>query len=314
MNKWISVCLLFTFSCKSIQPKIRIIADDVVHFIQVMDSLEYSSDTMGLFQRLLIDQATEEFKPFMTQWGMTSKQYTSSFRKYPKFYKSLLHSCQPYLFTHDSLFEAIKRFKQSYPNFHPATICMGIGTFRTGGNMHINKSKRLVYIGLEFHAIDDKTDISEIPNVYKDYLSRANVFRTAIHELVHIQQFSHGSRIESAYSGEALYIAILREGIAEYIARQLYPYGRDGNYWTYGIQQEPQLRKKLKPELYSSALKDWLYHPVTDGSQPSDMGYFMGARIAEAYHKRLSQNAPDFTPVIEIMNLRQIIDSSEYFK
>lgn len=296
------------------QPKTRIVTDDVVHFIQVMDSLEFSTDTMGLFQRIVVDQATNEFKPFMTKWGMTSQQYTTSFRKYPKFYKSLIRSCQTYLFTHDSLFEAIKRFKGAYPNFHAAKICMGIGTFRTGGNIHINHSKRLVYVGLEFHAVDDKTDISEIPNVYKDYLSRANVFRTAIHELVHIQQFSHGSRIESAYSGEALYIAILREGIAEYIARQLYPYGRDGNYWTYGIHQEPQLREKLKQELYSTTWKDWIYHPVADGSRPNDLGYFMGARIAEAYHKSLCQFPTDYTPLIENTNLRRLMDSSEYFR
>ena len=156
MLKWIPAFILLTAGCKSIQPKTRIIVDDVVHFIQVMDSLEFNTDTGGLFQRLVIDQATEEFKPFMAKWGMTSKQYTSSFRKYPKFYQSLKHSCQPYLITHDSIIEAIKRFKHSYPNFHPAEICMGIGTFRTGGNVHINKSKRLVYIGLEFHAVDEK--------------------------------------------------------------------------------------------------------------------------------------------------------------
>ncbi len=314
MLKWIPAFILLTAGCKSIQPKTRIIVDDVVHFIQVMDSLEFNTDTGGLFQRLVIDQATEEFKPFMAKWGMTSKQYTSSFRKYPKFYQSLKHSCQPYLITHDSIIEAIKRFKHSYPNFHPAEICMGIGTFRTGGNVHINKSKRLVYIGLEFHAVDEKTDISEIPIVYKDYLSRANVFRTAIHELVHIQQFSHGSRIESAYTGDTLYIAILREGIAEYIARQLYPYGNDGNYWSYGIQQEPQLREKLKPELYSTSLNDWIYHPVADGSRPNDIGYFMGARIAEAYHKSLSQYPTDYTPLIENTNLRRLLDSNEYFR
>jgi len=188
----------------------------------------------------------------------------------------------------------------------------------TGGNIsiideHILNHNKLVYIGLEYHGLDSSTIISELPASTQDYVSRSNFYRTIIHELVHIQQQTHGHKIAKAYYGDNLSATILREGIPDFIGKLVCPYGNNGNNYYYGIQHEEVLRAKLKREIYGSDFTYWIYNTNTVSTQPRDLGYFMGSRIAESYFKQLSATTINVTELIEIKSAKKFIKKSNYF-
>lgn len=315
----ISILVFFSITAFPQNDKYNIVTKDVLHFWEAVDSLQENCDTTQIFQRLVIDRATDEFKIFIKQWKITAKDYTYQYRQYPNFYRTLRRNTIKLINDENLIRQTVNNFKKIYPNYVEASICISIGNFKTGGNFSIidkailNQNK-FVYIGLEYHGLDSSTIISELPASIQDYVSRSNFYRTIIHELVHVQQETHGHKIAKAYHGDNLAAAILREGIPDFIGKLVYPYGNNGNYYYYGIQHEDVLRAKLKSEIYGSDFTYWIYNKNTIYTQPRDLGYFMGSRIAESYFKQLSATTINVTALIEIKSIDKFIKKSKYFK
>lgn len=145
--------------------------------------------------------------------------------------------------------------------------------------------------------------------------ARSNFYRTIIHELVHIQQETNGNKIAKNYFGYNLSLSaiILKEGIPDFIAKLVYPFGNNGNNYNYGIQTEEWLKTKLRNEIYGTDLTYWIYNANTVSDQPKDLGYFMGSRISESYFKLMSTIPINVTELIEIKSAKKFIKKSNYF-
>lgn len=317
------IILIFVFhffSNKGISQnsKYDIITRDVLNFWEAVDSLKENSDTTQIFQRLVIDRATKEFKIFIKQWKMTAKDYSYQYKHYPNFYRTLRSNTIKLIQNESLIKETIENFRRIYPNYVDASICISLGNFSTGGTVSIvhediTNHNKFVYIGLEYHGLDSSTIINELPASTQDYVSRSNFYRTIIHELVHIQQKTHGNKIAKAYYGNTLSTSILREGIPDFISKLVYSFGNNGNNYNYGIQNEEKLRAKLKNEIDGSDFTYWIYNSNTVSEQPRDLGYFMGSRIAQSYFKHLSTTTINVTELIEIKSAKKFIKKSRYF-
>jgi hypothetical protein len=315
----VSIFYFSSYRAFSQNENYHIVTNDVLHFWEAIDSLSENCDTTKIFQRLVIDRATKEFKIFIRQWNITAKDYSYQYSHYPNFYRSLRNNTIKLISDEKLIRETIENFRKIYPNYVDASICISFGNFRTGGTISIidedimNENK-FVYIGLEYHGLDSSTVIGELPASIQDYLSRSNFYRTIIHELVHIQQRTHGRKISKTYSGGDLSSAILREGLPDFISKLVYPAGNDGNNYNYGIQHEQMLRAKLKKEIYGTDLSYWIYNTNTVSNQSPDLGYFMGARIANSYFKNLPPTPRDVTELIEIKDANKFVKKSKYFE
>ena len=314
----ILVLTIFSNSAFSQSDKYDIITKDVLNFWEAVDSLTENCDTTKIFQSLVIDRATKEFKIFIKKWKMTAKDYTYQYRHYPNFYRTLRSNTIKLINDKNLIRQTINDFRKIYPNYVDASICISIGNFMTGGNISIIQEdimnhNKFVYIGLEYHGLDSSTIISELPASTQDYVSRSNFYRTIIHELVHIQQQTHGNKIAKTYYGDNLSAIILREGIPDFISKLVYPFGNNGNNYNYGIQNEEKLKAKLRNEINGSDFSYWIYNTNTVSDQPRDLGYFMGSRIADSYFKQMSTTTINVTELIEIKNAKKFIKKSNYF-
>lgn len=295
------------------QDNYKIYKQDVLNFWEAYDSLLPGVDTTEIFQRLVINRATEPFKEFIRKSNITANNYTVQTRRFPKYYSSLRASTLKLVNSEKEIRSLVTKLQNIYPGFVPADICIGIGNFKTGGTIYSDKKTRLVYIGLEFQAPDSATIVSEFNATMKEYFSRSNFFRTIIHELVHVQQETHGSEVARSYHGDKLVHSVLREGIPTFVAKLIYPDGNDGVYVEYGLQHELELKEKLKSELWQSDTRYWLYNSNSTLGQPVDLGYFMGARIANAYYEKFKNNPQVIRQIIEIEQIEKFIDKSGYF-
>lgn len=167
---------------------------------------------------------------------------------------------------------------------------------------------------MEYHGVDQNTNLSELDSSTIDYVSRSNFYRTIIHELVHIQQWTSVKKIVKSYSGDLLINRLLSEGIADFIAKLIVPHGNDGNYYKYGVQNENLLKSQLFPMLYNSSYGFWfggndsLFH-----DKPRDLGYFMGSRIAKSYYEKNKKGLENLSEFIEIKDFKEFVSSSHYF-
>ena len=292
-----------------------IITQDVNNFWEAVDNLKIGTDTTQIFQKKVIDKASDEFKVFIKKWKIKASDYAYQIRHYPKFYKTLREHSYKLINSQDSIREVVKRFQNLYPNFKQADICIAFGNFNTGGNIAIEGSRNLVYIGLEYHGLDTTTFISELSISTQDYVSRSNFFRTIIHELVHIQQYTHGKKITKTIKGNLLVNRILGEGIPDFIAMLIVDKGNNGSYFTYGLQNENDLKLKLKTELWNIGSGDWFGgNDSLFINIPRDLGYFMGSRIGQSFYNANQLNSTNLTDLIEIKNLRKFITDSKYFE
>ncbi len=295
--------------------KFKIITQDVNNFWEAVDSLKNRKDTTNVFQTLVIDRASNEFKVFIKKWNITANDYTFQIRHFPNFYKTLRTNSIKLINSTDSIYQIVERFEKLYPNFKNADICIAFGNFNTGGNISINGKTNLVYIGLEYHGLDSKTYTTELSTSTKDYVSRSNFFRTIIHELVHIQHKTHGRKIKKTISGNLLVNRIISEGIPDFIAKLIVVDGNDGNYYHYGMRNEKDLKVKLNKELRNFGSGDWFGGESKNFiNKPRDLGYFMGSRIAGNFYKVKNLQNTNLTELIEIKNLEQFITESKYFE
>ncbi|MBL0146887.1 MAG: hypothetical protein IPP48_15375 [Chitinophagaceae bacterium] len=115
-------------------------------------------------------------------------------------------------------------------------------------------------------------------------------------------------------NGNLLINRVLSEGIPDFISQLIVPYGNNGNYVTYGFNNEKKLKLKLKNELLNFGSGNWF-----GGADslfihfPRDLGYFMGSRIAESYFTTSLLINKKLTDLIEIKNLEKFIRESNYF-
>jgi len=302
----------FTRTCIG-QDSFKIYKQDVLNFWEAYDTLLPGSDTAAIFQNLVINRASKPFKQFIINSNITSKNYAEQIRRFPKFYRSLRATSLKLIDTEKEIRLLVSKLRNLYPEIVPADICIGIGNFKTGGTIHVDKKNRLVYIGLEYHAVDSNTIVSEFNSSMREYFSRSNFFRTVIHELVHVQQETHGRAVRKSYHGDKLIHSVLKEGIPDFVASLIYPEGNNGIYTEYGVQYETELKEKLKTELWQSGTKYWLYNSKTVVGQPIDLGYFMGARIANAYYERNRSNTDVIKQIIELRQIETFVDKSGYF-
>lgn len=308
------ICLLLTGIAFGQTNKFKIITQDAKHFWEALDALKPGADTTKVFQTLVIDRASDEFKVFIKKWDIKASHYAYYLRRFPKFYETIRENTMGLINSEDSIRKHVAQLEKLYPNLNHADICIAFGNFRTGGNIAVGNGRNLIYIGLEFHGLGRNTYTKEFSTEIQDYVSRSNLFRTVIHEHVHIQHRTHGGKIARTFTGNTLAHRVLSEGIPDFIAQLVVPHGNNGNYHEYGLKHEAELKEKLKNELYLNSYGDWF---GGDGSlflnKPRDLGYFMGSRIGRNYYLVNHLEGRDLKGLIEITNLEKFILESKYF-
>lgn len=290
-----------------------IYTQDVLHFWEAYDSLQTGVDTINVFQKIVLDRATESFKEFIKRNNITAKNYAAQIRRYPKFYRSIRANSLKLIQSETEIKSLVQKLRDIYPNLVYADFCIAFGNFYTGGTVSVNSKTRIVYIGLEYHGLDSSTVVSEFNETMKDYLSRSNFFRTVIHELVHVQQTTHGRKVSKAYYGGDLVNSILREGVPDFIAKLIVPNGNDGRYIGYGVLHERKLKNELKSELWQSDRSKWIYNSKKEDGRPSDLGYFMGSKIANAFYEKYKSSPDVIKLIIEIEDAKEFVSKSGYF-
>ncbi len=287
---------------------------DIARFWQAFDAINATTDPnerLRLIQTVYIDPGTPGLKALMAARRYTAQQYVDAIVRWPRFWRSVRPLTARSRQAVAGLTDDVAGFRRLYPELRPASITYAIGVLRTGGTT----TGDMVLIGSELALGDETVDVSELPEPLRARLgvffaSRpfANNAQNNIHEYVHTQQQeTQGSLAQQ----------VLREGVAELVAELITHRKPALPVYTYGPQHDAAIRQRFLAEMRGQDYDNWLWNSANNPFGVSDMGYYVGYRIARNYYDAARDKRRAVRDLIELRYddpaaVQALIDRSGY--
>ena len=285
---------------------------DIEHFWEAFDALKKAKtyrDSINLMQTVYIDRATNGFKDFIKKWSITPESMIKAIAKYPKFYNSIKQNTFKVKNSDSTIKEIVENFRAIYPGFKDKRVCFFIGNMNVGGTV----SDNFLLIGTEIMAATQFNDLSELNPSFKEmFKDNVNVVqeikKLVAHEYVHTQQTDQ-------YDEEAIICPLLydtlQEGIADFIGELISDVKLNSEMYSYGDKHEAELWEDFKNELCNTVSDNWLFNGEIE-DKPSDLGYYIGYKIAEEYMKNAENKDEAIIEMIEMNDPIRFLQKSNY--
>ncbi|MEN5265774.1 hypothetical protein [Stenotrophomonas sp. TWI587] len=294
----------------------QVVTADIENFWIAHDAIRREADParkQRLIQSLYIDRGTPGLHALMQARGYTAEQYVAAIDAWPRYWASVRPLTHRAFAATTGLEADLASLKRLYPALRPASITYAIGVLRTGGTTLDDN----VLIGAELALGDDSVDVSELPESLQTrlrtfYASQPfhNNGQNNIHEFIHTQQIE---------AGDTLAQYALREGVAELVAELIAGKKPDLPLYVYGPAHEAELKRQFQADRRGNNYRDWLYNSSANRFGVSDLGYYVGYRIASAYYAAQPDKAKAVATLIElryddVAMVEALIDRSGYFR
>ncbi|MBQ1478899.1 MULTISPECIES: hypothetical protein [Sphingomonas] len=293
-----------------------VIDSDIARFWIAFDAINATDDPaerLHLIRTLYIEPGTPGLHALMAARRYTDQQYVDAIARWPKFWTSVRPLTARSRAAVATLNADVARFRRLYPELRPASITYAIGVLRTGGTTMADK----VLIGAELALGDETVDVSELPEPMRSRLATffrsrpfANNAQNNIHEYVHTQQQeTQGNLLQQS----------LREGVAELVAERITGRKPALPVYRYGPAHEAEVKARFIAEMASDNYDNWLWNSAANPFGVSDLGYFVGYRIARRYYDAARDKGAAVKTLIELPYddaaiIRAFVDRTGYFR
>lgn len=274
--------------------KQRIISEDVIHFWEAYDAIQSTNDSikqMELLKSKFISKASRGQKKMIEARRYTAEEYLQSINSYPLFWNSLRKNTNNIDAFNAELLEGVFKLQAIYPSFDPSTIYYTMGNFRSPGT----GVDSLVLIGTEFALGDTNIFASELPERVQNYFK---INPTDYLQFLTIHEYIHTQQNEMVHE---LLPLVLYEGIAEFVAVKATGQKSPWKAFTYGPQNEDFIVERLERDLFiPNSVNNWLWNSDKNEFGTSEVGYFVGFRIAKIYYEQSSNKKAAIKNLIEL--------------
>ncbi len=307
MSRLMLLYALMSASCGPVTnpdpEKAIVIADDVPRFWAAFDQ---ATDPATL-QTNYLDPGTPQLKRFVTSRIGSAEKLSATVTRNRGYYASIrantLSVATPE-FT-EQLKVAFRAAKALDGNavFPPTALL--IGRMNSGGTT----SGDAILIGLElFTAAPDSPR-----DTFDDFEKAATKAATGLlvpliaHEHVHVMQETNRFPF-----GKTLLQQCVMEGMADFIGEKTSGQVVNAELYAWARAREAQLWAEFQAEKDGTDITRWLYNQGKDPNRPGDLGYFIGYRVAQAYAKKVGDDAKAVQQLVRAKNLEQLVVDSGY--
>lgn len=200
------------------------------------------------------------------------------------------------------------RLKALYPPavFPPVTFLFG--RFSTAGTI----SPHGLLIGAEFYGSDEATPLDELVSFERNNARPlASVPIIVAHEHAHVLQ-ARASRM-FAHADKNLLEQALLEGSADFIGEMVSGGNPNARIFSFGLLNERALWDEFQGQMHGTDVSRWLYNQGSESAdRPGDLGYFVGYRIAQAFHDRAIDKAAAIAAILEVPDADAFLARSGY--
>jgi Predicted Zn-dependent protease (DUF2268) len=237
--------------------------DDVERFFQVLDAGKGHPSAAAL-QRDYIDSGSAGVRDFVPYRIESAQALAETISKDPELFEKA-RKCRA------ALPGLEKRVRPSYLAFQQVlpdarlpetTILIGRGT--SGGTSRPSG----VLIGLEVVCDASMSDDG----------GDAVLSHLVAHELGHTQQ--------AYFRGDTLLANALNEGVAEFVGELISGQASNPQHARQVVGREGEIERAFVRDMRGTDRSRWLYNRPGSAKWPSDLGYWVGYRIAESYFDR----------------------------
>jgi len=279
----------------------RLVTEDVPRFWTAFDAaagVESERERTRLFADLYLEPGSVGLRDFYLSRIQSADLLAAEVARSGDYYAAVRANTLAAEAATDQVREAMQRLEEIYPPAVFPNVYFLVGRLTSGGTT----SPAGLLIGTELYGLDPDTAVPErLRHMAKP---AAQLPHIVAHELIHYQQSDHPD-------GSLLSFA-LHEGCADFLAELILP-GAESHYRTWGRQHENQIRERFLREMDGSERDDWFYnYGQASEDWPADLGYFVGARICEAYYDQAEDKTAAVRDLLAAKDAKEIWQESGY--
>ena len=277
----------------------KIITADIDNF-WIMYDVYKTSGSIKDISKLYFDKRSPGLDAFTKVRNINSAEMQKVLKLFPKYIESIRSNTLKLEGIKEKLKGYFLKLREIYPDVYYPDIYFTIGCFNTGGTV----SGRMLLIGAELMCADDDSPKDELSTWLKGNIGNfENIEQIVMHESIHTLQSGNP---------KTLLGAAIREGACDFIASMVTGNELGSAHYVYGRKYEKGLWKEFKKEMNGMDNSRWLYSGDKSIGRPSDLGYFMGYKICEAYYENTEDKKQAVKDIIEVQDFETFFKKSRY--
>jgi len=290
--------------------EVELVSEDVARFWAAYDAGLVGGDLETAFEVEYRQPATPHLASFF-EWRLgSSADLASTVERNRTYYDSVraetldLASGGAFWSEARTAFAELERIEPAAV-FPP--VALVIGRLNSGG---ITSDARILVALEVFTRRAESPTETLTPTELASVRKSEHLVPFVVHHLVHVQQLRLGGLRSS--EGRTLLERALFEGIAEFAAEQLTGRVVGTAAAEYGDTRESELWDEFQSHMDGTDVTGWLGGVATDGQRPSDLGYFMGHRIARAFAAANGGWEAALPRLLRATDARSVLTDSRY--
>lgn len=284
--------------------RVRFITSDIDNFWSAYDAASREEDRakrIAIYQREYLDRGSVGLRDFLSMRIKSAEELAAAIERQPRYYASTRSSTLRVREMEGAMRNNFRRLKALYPDAVFPDVYFVIGAATAGGTV----SENGLLIGTEMYAATPSTPSDELPAWMKAALRPITLLPAIVaHESCHFNQ--------NIPDPKTLLAKALHEGSCDFVSELMSGDTINPGQHAYGDRHEAQLWREFQAEMDSAGVRNWMYNGNTAGDRPTDLGYYMGYRIARAYHARAADKRQALHDILNIRDYHDFLARSGY--
>jgi hypothetical protein len=291
--------------------KARLVTSDISNFWRVFDKASLK-DAADLFQHEYIDVGSPGLQAFLQGRIVNGHALAATVASRRRYYTSIRENTLA-LDQKPEIKQAIQgtfgRLKEIYPEAIFPDVYFVIGRMNSAGTTGGGKG---LVIGVEMNARDQSTHIDELDSWERAVIGQIEHLPYIVaHELIHIEQ-QQAIPLRGTSGKETLLAKALAEGGADFLGEMISGGIINRVQRAYGDEHEQTLWTEFSAVMHGTDSSHWLFEGDKAKDRPSDMGYYEGFKICEAFYKRSSDKREAIRRILAVSDLDALLKESGY--
>ncbi|MCG2585420.1 hypothetical protein [Massilia sp. TS11] len=278
----------------------RFVTSDISQFWRVYDRLAQAEDGAELIEREYLLTGSPGLQDFVLNRIASGKNLLRVLNSMPRYYSAIRPTTEQMGRMEPAVRAALHKFRALYEDAEFPDMYFVVGAANSGGT---STSAGLI-MGVEMFSRSDSTPTEELsPWLLGVTKSPALLQNIVLHELMHFQQ---RNKVDDLLSHA------IHEGGADFLASLV----SEGNFnegtYRYGYAHEDALKREFAQAMAANDDKAWFGSSSMQGERPSDLGYFIGFRICQAYYAQAKDKRQAIRDILHVRDARAFLAASAY--
>ncbi|WP_052517554.1 DUF2268 domain-containing putative Zn-dependent protease [Archangium violaceum] len=277
----------------------RIVTDDVARFWKVFDRTTPKFPAKD-FDKQYLARGSQGLKDFTKLRIGDADKLAATVRSRPRYYASVRAHTLRIRSMEGRIRSSFHALEKLYPEAVFPNVYFVIGRMSAVGTV----SEHGLLLGAEMFGLTPETPFDELEDWHREALQRfEDIPYVVAHELVHFQQ-------PEAPEKTTLLASALDEGAADFVAELISGRHLNAHLHTFGNARERELWEEFRQKMRGEDVSGWLYE--TAPGRPTNLGYWMGYRIVQAYYERSTDKRAALRQILHLRDPEAFLAASGY--